>query len=136
VRQFWEKPTPALAVELLARGCFWNTFVTVGRARAFLDRFCTQVPSTILQIFTGLADEDISAAYELVQPIDSSREVLIQHPRSVAGGVRSGLWWLDLGSPARLLDAMARHGIEPRWLSDIEAATGRIVDRCFLPESW
>jgi len=66
VRRFWEKPAPALAEELLVRGCFWNTFVTVGHASAFLDILCTQVPNTILQILRGLADEDISGAYELV----------------------------------------------------------------------
>jgi mannose-1-phosphate guanylyltransferase len=33
VNHFWEKPSLSEARALLARGCLWNTFVTVGRAK-------------------------------------------------------------------------------------------------------
>lgn len=36
VRQFWEKPDAGFAEMLRARGCLWNSFVMVGRVRAFL----------------------------------------------------------------------------------------------------
>jgi mannose-1-phosphate guanylyltransferase len=37
VTRFWEKPSVDQARALLRRGCLWNTFVTVGRATAFLE---------------------------------------------------------------------------------------------------
>jgi len=37
VNRFWEKPSLSQAQELLPRGCLWNTFVTVGHAKTFLD---------------------------------------------------------------------------------------------------
>lgn len=35
VRGFWEKPSAAVAQELFARRCLWNSFVVVARAQAF-----------------------------------------------------------------------------------------------------
>ena len=68
VKQFWEKPARVQADELLGRGCFWNTFVTVGQATTFLDILCTQIPTTILQILKGLAGQNIQAAYDWCSP--------------------------------------------------------------------
>src|SRR6266478_5698501 len=37
VNRFWEKPSLPQAQTLLRDGCLWNTFVTAGYARTFLD---------------------------------------------------------------------------------------------------
>ena len=37
VRRFWEKPSSAVAIELMRRGCFWNSFIMVGRVGSFLS---------------------------------------------------------------------------------------------------
>ena len=57
VNRFWEKPSLPQARELLCRGCLWNTFVTVGHARTFLDLLCSQVPNVVLSINKALADK-------------------------------------------------------------------------------
>src|SRR3972149_2659550 len=36
VRRFWEKPAPALARDLFARGCLWNSLIVVARVPALL----------------------------------------------------------------------------------------------------
>jgi len=44
------------AQELLRRGCFWNMFVTAGRASTFLDVLCTGIPNVVLAINDLAAD--------------------------------------------------------------------------------
>jgi len=44
VSRFWEKPHRTLAVELIARGCLWNSFVMVGHVRSFLNLIRRALP--------------------------------------------------------------------------------------------
>jgi mannose-1-phosphate guanylyltransferase len=76
VSRFWEKPALPLARTLLRRGCLWNTFVTIGRASAFVELLGCQIPDVMLHIAAGLAHGDLDAAYRRVRPADFSREVL------------------------------------------------------------
>src|SRR6202789_2187339 len=118
VNRFWEKPSLPQAHELLLRGCLWNTFLTVGYAKAFLDVVCSQVPDTVLTLSKCLASDDLEAAYQLLSPVDFSRQVLAPQPNRllVVPDMTSG--WADLGSPARVLDVLTRNKIRPAWLHD------------------
>lgn len=44
VDRFWEKPEPVVAEMLRDRGCLWNSFVMVGKVRAFLDLIAKTAP--------------------------------------------------------------------------------------------
>jgi mannose-1-phosphate guanylyltransferase len=131
VNRFWEKPSFTLAEALLRRGCFWNTFVTIGRASAFLDLMCSRVPPTVL------TDSNLEAAYELLPPMDFSRDVLTPEASRLLVVPDRASGWFDLGSPARLLDALARSGIRPTWLRELERLSlNSMVDSstCLVPK--
>jgi len=117
VNRFWEKPSVLQAQELLRQGCFWNTFVTAGRASAFLDVLCTGIPHVVLAINNALADNDLERAYQDIPAVDLSREVFAPQPHrlSVICDATSG--WTDLGSPARVMEILGRRSTPPNWVA-------------------
>ena len=117
VSRFWEKPSLPEAEVLLRRGCLWNTFVTVGRAEAFLDLLCSEIPDVVLSIASALSGGGLDSAYREVPAVDFSRQVLAAqfHRLLVVRDAASG--WADLGNPTRVIDTLVRNSIEPAWLS-------------------
>ena len=115
VTRFWEKPPLDQARALLRRGCLWNTFVTVGRAKTFFEMLCSQVPEAVLAISRAMANETFDAAYPALDTVDFSRDVLanLPHRLLVLRDRTSG--WADLGSPARVHDTLSRNGIQAEW---------------------
>jgi mannose-1-phosphate guanylyltransferase len=118
VNQFWEKPSMSQAKELLHRGCLWNTFVTVGHAKTFLDLVCSQVPDVVLSLSKALAENELDVAYRLMPAVDFSRQVLAPQPHRLLVVPDATSGWADLGSPTRVMDILARNKIQPPWLSD------------------
>lgn len=118
VNRFWEKPSSPQARALLRGGCLWNTFVTVGRASAFLDLFCSQVPNVVLSINKALAENALEAAYRLMPAVDLSGQVLSPQPHRLLAVRDRTSEWADLGSPTRVMDVLARNNIQPAWLGD------------------
>lgn len=123
VDRFWEKPPQHQARALMRRACLWNTFVTVGRAASFLDVLCSQVPEVILAITRAVADGDLEPAYHRLPAVDFSRDVLAHQTQRllVLRDRRSG--WVDLGSPARVLETLTRNGIQPEWVAEQDDLT-------------
>ena len=126
VRQFWEKPDAQFAATLRARGCVWNSFVMVGRVRAFLGLMRECLPElfgafTALGPLTGDADEAvaISALYRRLTPTDFSRDVLAARPEALGVIPIWGVAWSDLGSPERVL--RVRKQFAPRRLELAQA---------------
>jgi mannose-1-phosphate guanylyltransferase len=119
VSRFWEKPSLPEAEVFLRRGCLWNTFVTVGRAEAFLDLLCSEIPDAVLSIASALTGGDLDSAYREVRTVDFSHQVLAPqfHRLLVVRDAASG--WADLGNPTRVIDTLVRNSIEPAWLSEI-----------------
>ncbi len=119
VNRFWDKPPLPQARALLRRGCFWNTFVTVGRANTFLDLLCSEVPNLVLSINKALAENELEAAYRLMPAVDFSHHVLAPQPHRLLAVCDTKSGWADLGSPARVIDILARNNIQPAWLRDL-----------------
>jgi mannose-1-phosphate guanylyltransferase len=115
VNRFWEKPSLPQARELLSCGCLWNTFVTVGHARTFLDLLCAQVPNVVLSINKALAENELEAVYRLIPSVDFSRQVLALQPRRLLTVRDTTSGWADLGSPTRVMDILARNNIQQAW---------------------
>jgi len=118
VNRFWEKPSLPQAQALLRRGCLWNTFLTVGHAKTFLDVVCSQAPDMVLTLSKFLASDDLEVAYQRLPPVDLSRQVLSTQPHRllVVPDMTSG--WADLGSPTRVMEILTRNNIRPAWLRD------------------
>jgi mannose-1-phosphate guanylyltransferase len=118
VNRFWEKPPLHQAHALLLRGCLWNTFVTVGRARTFFEMLCSQVNEAVLALSRAIADNTLDVAYPLLDTLDFSRDVLANLPHKLLVLRDQASGWADLGSPARVLDTLTRNGIQPEWASE------------------
>ena len=114
VRRFWEKPSKALARDLIARGCVWNSFVMVGAVSTFLRmisrakgelfaRFCT-VRSELL---VSEEKEAIENIYADLCESNFSREVLQARPTDLTVTRVRGAKWSDLGSPHRVYATLA-----------------------------
>jgi mannose-1-phosphate guanylyltransferase len=112
IRQFVEKPAPALATRLFQRGALWNTMLSVAPAETLWTLARRQLPlqtarfeSYAPKVGTAFATETLRATYEGMPAADFSRDL-------VAGA--SGLWvtpmldsgWSDCGTPERLSAAI------------------------------
>jgi len=121
VRKFWEKPDAGLAEMLRDRGCVWNSFVMVGRIRAFLDLIRHCLPA-LFDAFAALGpltgdpaeSEAVAALYRRLVPADFSREVLAARPGALGVIAVWGVAWSDLGSPERVM--RVRRQLEPQAL--------------------
>lgn len=123
VSGFQEKPPRPEAEALFRGGSLWNTFVMVGRARAFLEIASATVPSLVRALdFTfrnsHLAAEVIipSVLYEGISPVDFSRQVLTPSARRSLALCLGNIEWSDLGNPYRVLvTLLEENGELPRW---------------------
>jgi len=103
VRQFWEKPDAGVAATLRERGCMWNSFVMVGRVRAFLDLIRDCLPS-LFDAFAALEPriggpgeaEAVAALYRRLASADFSHEVLAARPGALGVIPVWGVTWSDL----------------------------------------
>jgi mannose-1-phosphate guanylyltransferase len=116
VSRFWEKPTLRQAEAFVARGCLWNTFVTLGMARTFLDICRATVPQLARLLDVGSLDGRLDEIYGAVPLCDFSRAVLSRVPRRllVLQDTMSG--WTDLGSPSRVIELLTHDAVQPAWL--------------------
>jgi mannose-1-phosphate guanylyltransferase len=110
VHRFWEKPAHQAANLLMDRGCLWNTFVMVGRARAFLNAIALAVPdvrSTLDQAGAHSAD----SLFDTLVPGDFSRQVLSACTEKMLVLRLNGTEWSDLGTPERVFAMLKRKGV-------------------------
>jgi mannose-1-phosphate guanylyltransferase len=110
VRRFWEKPPREAAIDLMAAGGLWHTFIMIGRLSAFLNLFRRGLPDLIAQfesIGTSrlLADGDIwlTDLFAKIRVTNFSLDVLSVHPSDLLVTGAQGLGWTDLGEPQRVL---------------------------------
>jgi mannose-1-phosphate guanylyltransferase len=124
VRRFWEKPSESDARMLLERGCLWNTFVMVGRARAFLAMIQSAAPglydlfaSLPLRTHSETAAQALAAVYARIAPADFSKQVLSAQPDKLTVLPLGDVGWSDLGDPQRVVSTLSRHGTESPWIA-------------------
>ncbi len=120
VNRFWEKPSLPQARELLCRGCLWNTLVTIGHARTFLDLLCSQVPNVVLSINKALAENELEAAYQydaicrsFAPGIGASTAEALDSSRYEVGLGRS---WESHSCDQ--ISTASRNNIQPAWSRD------------------
>lgn len=120
VRRFWEKPSSAIAIELMRRGCFWNSFIMVGRVASFLSLVGRAVPD-VLRSFQAIAPTFFTAreeasVFDLYQRVASSSfaaDVLSVSPGQLAVFCSKTLEWADVGDVGRAVSVIASFGDSP-----------------------
>jgi mannose-1-phosphate guanylyltransferase len=129
VRQFWEKPSRPFAERLLQRGCLWNSFVMLGRVRAFLELLWRTTPELIMAfdpvcrvLGTPREEAAVAQVYATLPATSFSENVLARVPGRLATLRVKGIDWSDLGNPDRVFSTIRRAGLRPPWLSGIELA--------------
>jgi mannose-1-phosphate guanylyltransferase len=110
IRGFVEKPSPEMAQTLLAGGCLWSSFVTVGRVSTLLALIRQALPrldeafAFVREAVGGPLETAAAArAYVLMGPADFSRDVLARSVSHLAVLPVRGVGWSDLGTPSRVL---------------------------------
>ena len=129
VNRFREKPPLNEAHELMKQGGLWNTFVTIGRAGAFLELLSTRVVAAVKVIADALAAGDLATVYHEMDTIDFSKDVLSLDPSNLLVVEDSTSGWADLGNPRRVIETLDRHQIEPDWLCAIRRTNQPRLDR-------
>jgi mannose-1-phosphate guanylyltransferase len=122
VRRFWEKPTPNVAKDLIKRGCLWNSFVMIGRVDSFLRMahrtlpdLCNLFSSIIPSFETATEFKQLQELYSCIPSTNFSHEVLALLPDDLAVMKVDKVGWSDLGEPSRVLQTLARAGVQVQW---------------------
>jgi mannose-1-phosphate guanylyltransferase len=137
VRGFFEKPSFHEAMELLARGSLWNTFVMVGHVRGFLEMVNASLTDVLgrlrgSRLWVGGEVQVQNSLYDRVLAVDFSREVLsVQTPRLLALQM-AGTGWSDLGHPERVLTVLKAAGLAPWWLKKWKTSEWGLVTEAVL----
>lgn len=113
VRRFWEKPSVEVAIELLRRGCFWNSFIMVGRVGSFLN-LVGRTASHLFRSFQAIApafftkreEASVLNLYMSIPSVSFSADVLSVCPGSLAVLCSRTLGWVDVGDVGRALSLM------------------------------
>ena len=116
VKRFWEKPARDLAIKLMAAGCVWNSFVMVGRVRAFLRIIRLALPE-LIAAFKAPRGGRIADIYAHTPAWNFSADVLSVRPQDLSVLPVYGLGWTDLGEPQRVL------ATSPRFISQLSIAS-------------
>jgi len=129
VKRFWEKPSGALASDLMHNGCLWNSFVMVGRVGSFLNLIRRTQPE-LYEAFTAIdayfstpaERRALSGLYAGIPTSGFSDVVLSACADSLAVLRCSGLGWSDLGEPVRVLSVLKRKS--PRSENELKLPRG------------
>ena len=116
VSRFCEKPRLAEARSLMRKGGLWNTFITIGRAGAFLKLLSATVLPAMTSMAEAVARGDLQSVYNEIETIDFSKHVLSMDTSGLLVMPDNMSGWADLGNQARVIDTLDRNNIEPAWL--------------------
>lgn len=114
VSAFWEKPSLTKACSLQQSGCLWNTFVTIGRAGAFVELFAATAPRLLHAIGKDGSKAGLEQAYDEIQSVDFSRDILSAAPHRLLVLRDGPSGWTDFGSPRRAMDVLHALAAETR----------------------
>ncbi|WP_129777582.1 sugar phosphate nucleotidyltransferase [Peristeroidobacter soli] len=133
VSEFVEKPSPAVARMLIARGGVWNSFIFAARGRTLLRAFeqrCRQLALDLWEIVSSpnpLAQADALAdLYDRAPALDFSRDILQCSPELLRVLTVPPCGWSDLGTPRRVSEAL--HRFPPRQVRTRKARDAAFLD--------
>jgi mannose-1-phosphate guanylyltransferase len=114
VIRFAEKPSIGKARELINDGALWNTFIFAGSVRALLNLFEGHFQSTIEMMrrafdvaeFDRVGEVELEVLYRDLKSSDFSRDILERHEQMLQVLRVPHCGWTDLGTPARVEEAV------------------------------
>ena len=117
VLRFVEKPAAAVAQELVRTGALLNMFIMVATARAFLALYAHRHAPLVAQLteavyrdrYTPLDSLAAERLYPTLETLDFSRDILQGQESTLCVLKVPDCGWSDLGTPERVVDALARH---------------------------
>jgi mannose-1-phosphate guanylyltransferase len=116
VEQFVEKPSAALARELIARGALWNSFIFWARGTTLLELIRGRLSDIVEEMMNALVrdwrgDGRMSAVKELyarLPVVDFSRAVMQDAESALRVSTAPACGWTDLGTPRRVARTLQR----------------------------
>ena len=133
VRAFLEKPSLEIARKLLLnQDSVWNTFVMVGRVKAFLGMFRAALPELSAMLATATLWEGREthvehSLYKGMLSTDLSKQVLSTETKRLVVLRLGDVGWCDLGDPGRVLATLPADSA-PEWMAEwtrLNAAAAR-----------
>ena len=128
VNRFWEKPSFRSARKLMKQGCFWNSFVMVGRVDAFLAMFRRHLPKMTRMFeaaepsFEKSSEQTaVRSLYEWIPETSFSSEVLERSSSELLVMRVGNVGWSDLGEPQRVVGTLTNLGIQTEWMQALAA---------------
>jgi mannose-1-phosphate guanylyltransferase len=119
VSRFCEKPPLTEAQSLMRKGGMWNTFITIGRAGAFLKLLSATVLPALTSMAEAVAGGNLDSIYNQIETIDFSKHVLSRETGGLLVMADNKSGWADLGNQARVIDTLDRNKNEPDWLREL-----------------
>jgi mannose-1-phosphate guanylyltransferase len=116
ITRFVEKPTAALARELIRAGGLWNAFTVVSTALALLTLYRQRVPEVVKAMYAAVKRDReegsdgaaVAALYERLPVIDFSRDIIAGQESDLRVLPVRPCGWSDLGTPRRVAEALRR----------------------------
>lgn len=116
VARFIEKPSHAVAGELIRAGGLWNAFIVVTTAGALLDLFRERIPQVVAAMRAavqrdreqGSGATAVTELYRRLPVIDFSRDIVAGQESKLRVFPVRPCGWSDLGTPKRVAEVLER----------------------------
>jgi mannose-1-phosphate guanylyltransferase len=122
VVSFHEKPALDAALDLLSRGCQWNTMIMVARASALWSLAGGLQPDLVrrfeairLACAAGHERGVRRAVYSDMDALNLSKDLLQKAPDRIVALPLAGVEWCDWGRPERVVATLEKLGREPAF---------------------
>jgi mannose-1-phosphate guanylyltransferase len=140
VEDFVEKPSFPRACSCFRSGCYWNTMVSVAKARTFWEIGNLNAPDMMAKfemlrhvlkaVWRGVANWKIERlavqyVYENISPGNLSRDLLPKALDRLLVLPLRNVQWSDWGRPSRITESLASIGKLPAFLSSQLSRTGQ-----------
>lgn len=113
VERFVEKPSLAVARELMTQGGLWNSFIMAFQARAMVDLYEERLPGLVARMsraIVGDGSATLERLYADLEVRDLSRDLMQGHERALSVLRVPSCGWTDLGTPERLVECLTELG--------------------------
>ena len=116
VDAFTEKPNPAAARDIIARGGLWNTFVMIFRLSRMLELLQQMVPREIekLAVLRNSPDK-ATELYRTIAPWNFSNQVLARIPQHMIAFRVANVSWSDWGTRESIERTYRALKLVPSW---------------------
>ncbi len=128
VQRFWEKPSFESANYLLKKGCLWNSFVMVGKAKTFLELIRKHKPD-LFKLFAASTDSFwtkrekavVRSLYSWIYEVNFSSDVLEKSADELYVLRVADVQWSDWGEPQRVIGTLENLGVQTKWMQLVAA---------------